>query len=85
LLPDFVFFRRLDEVATIGQVLALPGTVVDVWRFWTRISGGKDGRHQDARGGECRGRRGVRNVLGMPRQAERRQKRGRETSDKNHA
>jgi transposase-like protein len=23
LLPDFLFFRRLDEVATIGQVLAL--------------------------------------------------------------
>ena len=23
MLPDFLFFRRLDEVATIGQVLAL--------------------------------------------------------------
>jgi hypothetical protein len=23
LLPDFLFFRRLDEMATIGQVLAL--------------------------------------------------------------
>jgi hypothetical protein len=27
LLPDFLFFRRLDEVATIGQVLALRATV----------------------------------------------------------
>jgi len=26
LLPDFLFFRRLDEVATIGQVLALRAT-----------------------------------------------------------
>jgi hypothetical protein len=27
LLPDFLFFRRLDDVATIGQVLALRATV----------------------------------------------------------
>ena len=27
LLPDFLFFRRLDEVATIGQVLALSASV----------------------------------------------------------
>ena len=27
LLPDFLFYRRLDEVATIGQVLALRATV----------------------------------------------------------
>jgi hypothetical protein len=27
LLPDFLFFRRLDEVATIGQALALQATL----------------------------------------------------------